>query len=324
MLVTLDVLKAQLGGIQTKLDFRTVEPFVKNTERRFRQEIGEALYAWLAEMTTPADGDESDLLDLARGVVAWRAYDLALPHLKIRVGDLGLMKAQPSGTVAVTKWEYVDTREATLAMADACLEEFHGLLDRMEPAAWTGSDEFKARQRQYFRSAGELARYAPLVGRNARLFAQLLTYVERAEELYLLPLVTEGVDDLLKDKLENRQPLTTAEAAVLERIRKALAPLALFEAYPYLPLQMDEKGLAESRSKDGVREELKAGEGQMNAQRRALYNDGQLYLARLRRYLDQVASATVFASYFAANQTTDDEPGGAPPDDFTDKPHVVL
>ncbi|WP_143092994.1 DUF6712 family protein, partial [Arsenicibacter rosenii] len=109
-MITFEILKNQLGGIQSSLKFETVKPFARSAERWFKGEVGPELFAWLKGLTPAADTDQYDLLDLAQACMSWYAYDLAFPHLKLRVGDQGIMKTVPQNQTAVTKWEYVDSR----------------------------------------------------------------------------------------------------------------------------------------------------------------------------------------------------------------------
>jgi hypothetical protein len=120
MLINEAVLKAELGGIQASLNWKTLEPFAKIANRNFRKQIGVELYNELIKPNT----NLTELKEIAVGVVAWQSYDLAFPHLKMKVGDLGLMKSSPQNTVAITKWEYVDSREANLQVVDKLLEDF--------------------------------------------------------------------------------------------------------------------------------------------------------------------------------------------------------
>src|SRR4051812_40470060 len=114
MIVDVEILKAQLGGIQANMKFTTVLPFVKMAEREFRTIVGPELYDFLNEAAFTAIEDIDrvkleELLEITQGCISWAAYDLALPHLKIKVGDLGMVKPSPGQTGPVSKWEYADT-----------------------------------------------------------------------------------------------------------------------------------------------------------------------------------------------------------------------
>lgn len=314
-MVTLEILKKHIGGVQKKLNFDTVLPFVKVAEREFGRIVGVQLFDHLKTLTT------GELREIAEGCICWTAYDLAMPHLKISVGDLGMAKQSPTNTVAITKWEYVDTREANLAMVDLFWEFFWEELETTAPSVWTTSDTFKNRKLMFISSANELGRYVPLVGRNRRFFADLEKFITRAEDLYIADTITIQVLEDLKSKYRSGGLLTGIEVSLIERIRYALAYLTLHEAYPYLPMLVDNEGLRQIRKKDGIREEDIAEKGWRQAQRRQLWQDSQLYLAQLRKFMDQYATISTFTEYFMANialPSADDE------EDFTHKPHVIL
>lgn len=315
------VFKEVLGGIQTKMNFGTVEPFVKAAEWSFRKTVGKDLYDWLKDTAFGADSDEAQLREFARGCIGWAAYDMALPHLKQRVGDLGMMKTSPNGTVSITKWEYVDTREANLSMVDFMWENFWGLLEELNPNVWKTSTAYQNRNQYFIRSAAEMTEYVSLVGRNTRFFQKLLPYLQRAEQNYIAGNITEEVFEDLKEKFQDPdQTMTHIEKKIVEKIRWAVAHFALYEAYPYLPLVVDEDGVREIRKKDGTREEEIADKRYRNAQRQQLYQDGQLYLGQLKEYLNSVSDASSFVAYYEAYlMPTDDKE-----EDFTDKPHIIL
>ena len=178
MLVNVDILKEQLGGVQTSLNFKTVLPFVKAAEYNFQKQIGKDLFGILLTfpITTATPGDQelqANLKYFAEAYVCWTAFDMAMPHLKFRIGDLGIMKSSPQNSVAVTKWEYVDSREANLSMADSSIENFYEILEELKPTEWTGSDAYKVRNGLFINSPQQLGQYVVLVGRNTRLFSQL-------------------------------------------------------------------------------------------------------------------------------------------------------
>ena len=318
-------LKAQLGGIQGKMNFPTVLPFIRMAEREFRNIVGPELFDFLneASFTEEPELDQvklEELLEITQGCIAWAAYDLALPHLKIKVGDAGIAKNAASNTTAVTKWEYVDTREANMLMVDLLWEMFWECLEETKPAAWTASKAYIRRNEYFLRSADELTDYISLVGRNRRFFTQLEKYIRRGEQLYIAEAITEGVFNNLKMRWKDKDiTLTPIEKELVEKIREALANLTLYEAYPYLPIKMDNNGLREVRKWDGTTNETSADPDYRNAQRQQLWQDSQLYLGRLRKFMDQNATAIQFPQYYLANLNAIAEE-----DDFTDKPHIII
>ncbi|MVM37239.1 hypothetical protein GO730_05690 [Spirosoma sp. HMF3257] len=322
-MLTAEIIKGQLGGIQASINFKTLEPFAHFAERWFKDLAGEPLMDYLKGITAPAAGsDDADLLYLAHACMSWKCYELAFPHMKFKAGELGLQKVNGQNAVAISKWEYVDSKEANLAMLDLALENFWSAMESIKPAAWTGSTAYTKRQQVFIRSATELAEHIPTLGRKNRLFEQLLTYIRRAEQSYIRPILTEA--DYIALKVKWRDPAATwspQEQILLDLIRPAVAHMALYEAYPYLPLTLDVTGITESRSKDGALEQVAPGADAKNGQKRQLYTDGQNCLAELNQYLQATATASLFPGYYQAQLA---KVGTQLTDDFTNESLIIL
>lgn len=313
MIVDLAILKKHIGGIQTKMTFDTVLPFVSIAERNFRRIVGKELFEAL-----PTGNEE--LLESAEGCIAWAAYDMALPHLKTRIGDLGMAKVLAEKTVAITKWEYVDTREANMEMVDLFWELFWESLETEKPDEWINSAAYIERNKLFLRSADELGKYVPLVGRNRRFFNELQKFIERCEQLYIADTITLPVFLDLKARYQDKSvTLSTIEKALIEKIRFALGFLTLYEAYPYLPLVVDNEGVRQIRKKDGTREEDIADKPYRQAQRQQLWKDAQVYVGQLKIFMNKHSSTILFPEYYLENLTVDDSD-----EDFTDKSHIII
>lgn len=325
MLVNESILKEHLGGIQTKLNLGTVVPFIKAAEFEFQNQIGKEMFKKLPNYPESTNEDiralETELKYWAYSAISWLAYDMAVPHLKIRFGDMGMMKTSPANAVAITKWEYVDTRESNMAMADLAIKNFYLIIEELKPNEWTASDEFKLRNSLFINSPQMLSKYVVLAGDNIRLFSKILVYIQSSEELVISEVITEGVFNDLKAKLAANATLTLLEKKLLEHIRKALAPIAIQEASPYLQLKVDEDGMREIRKKDGIKEEEIAEKGRRNKLIVSLDNTSSLYLSRLRKFMDDNSTATIFPTYYTENLLVVDTTEYY---DFTNKPHVIL
>ena len=326
MLVNQQIFKDIIGGVQTKLNHETVKPFIRKAEFAFRNEIGVAMYETLATYpvatANPALEKETYLLEFAHACICWDAYKAALPHLKMRVGDLGVMKSVPANSTPISKWEYVDALESADTMYDDSLNTFYEILEDLAPAPYTASENFKMRHALFIESPARMNYYVGMMGRNVRFYNKLVPYIRRAEELYIQPILGLYYSDF-KIACQNMAltPLTLNEANLLEAVRKALGPLAFFEAYPYLPLKIDENGKREVRKKDGLQEEEVAEKGYRNAQRQQLYNDSVLYTARLKDYIQATASTIVFPQFydeFLAN------PAPINTEDYTGKSFAIM
>jgi len=320
-MLTTDIMKAQLGALQAGLKESSYGGFFGHAERWFRDEIGPELYSYIAGLSS-ATGEDAELLRLAQSCLAWYAYSLAFPHQKFRVSELGLMKTSPQNAIAVTKWEYIDTKDANLSMLDLSLEYFWREVEVRKPAAWTSSPAYAERNRHFLRSAAELAAVLPIAGRNYRFFQKLVPFIGDVEWDIRAVLTTEEYLVLKLRWQDAGAVLTPVEEQLISRIRKATAYLAVFNAWAYLPLTMDELGIGETRSKDGINESVTPDGKLRSFMRQQLYNDGQRHLNRIREFLDETATPLLFPAYYLANLA----PSAThwPADDFTDKPHVIL
>ena len=322
-MLTPEIMKAQLGVLQASMKAESMQGFYDHAERWFRDEVGPELFSYLKTITS-AQPESQELLRLAQSCMAWYAYTLAFPHQKFRVGELGMMKASPQNAIAVTKWEYVDSRDANLSMLDLSLEYFWRELETLKPDAWTNSDAYQIRNRHFLRSAAELGQLLPIAGRNYRFFQKLITHIEDVEDDLIRGELTNSVYADLKAKWQDPMAqLTADEQQLISLIRKALAYLSVFEAWPYLPLALDELGISEKRSKDGTSEAVSPDVNLRGSMRHQLYVDGQKRLAKIRTFLDETATPDIFPGYYqkylAPGATNDFQF-----DDFTDKPHVIL
>ena len=321
-MLTEDILKDQLGTIQAQIGFETVAPFARHAERWFRDEVGVELFNFLAS----AEGQKpaaKELLWLAQSCMSWQCFVLAFPHLKFRISDLGMMKGSPQATIAVTKWEYIDSRDANLSMLDWSLEYFWRELEAIRPAAWLDSPGYKIRNKHFVRSADELGTLLPLAGRNYRFFQKMLVHIEDVEDELISTALTPVLYQALKLKWRTpRAQLSFEEEQLISLVRKAVAHLAVDRAWPYLPLSFSEAGITEKRQKDGTGgDEVATDQGQRNNLRVTISREAQKKLDRVTSFLDLTASATIFPSYYARLQAA---AAVIIPDDFTDTPHAII
>ena len=321
-MLTSEILKAQLGSIQANLKFETVAPFAHHAERWFRDEVGGDLYNFL-KSNQAQQAENKELLWLAQSCMAWQCFVLAFPHQKFRISDLGMMKGSPQATVAVTKWEYIDSRDANLSMLDWSLEYFWRELEAIRPAAWLDSAGYKTRNRHFVRSADELGSLLPLAGRNYRFFQKMLVHIEDVEDEQISTALTPPLYQALKLKWRTpRAQLSFEEEQLISLVRKAVAYLAVDRAWPYLPLSFSEAGITDKRQKDGTGgDEVATDPGQRNNLRVTISRDAQTRLDRIISFLDLTASPTVFPTYYARQQAA---AAVIVPDDYSDTPHAII
>lgn len=321
MIVNETIVKAQLGGVQAKLSFAVVKPFMQHAERWFKEQVGKELFEVLDD--SAIDEDFKVLQELAQGAICWFGFAMAQPHIHIKVGDAGFAKIVPASHVALTKWEYLQMADSNTGMIDLCLEGFWAELDALEvkPAGWEESKAYKIRNELFLRSAVETTEHLPLVKNSVRMYEALKQYIKRAERTYLLPILTKEVFGDLKEKLQDPdEELSEQDKELLGLIQYALAPVAMYEALPYMSVLVDSEGIRMVVKTDSTRNEIAAAMGEKNTLVQRLWNDAQFGFAEIRKFMAEHATAQEYTSYYNQNL----KPPADEQKEQDPKAHVIL
>lgn len=313
MELTIETYKENIGGVQSAMKIDTLRPFFEMAKRELRKRIGRDMYAYLSTVDV-----DQEFLTLCKGWASWYAHSLAFPHMKMKIGDAGMMKSSPSNTIAITKWEYADSREANLEMQDIFLELIFEYLEEVEPQAWKDSEEYAARSSRFIRTSKELQEIVPMVGKSSRFFQQLLTYISRVEELYLAELLTDEVYFDLKSRYVAKQ-LEPAEKIAVNYIKQMVGHLAVYEAMPYLPIKLDEIGVRQVRRKEALGTEEIADKKVISQVRAKLYQDGELYAGRVKTFFKGLANETKYPTFYAKWNDSDTFT-----QDYSQNSHIIL
>ena len=300
-----ELLKAQLGGIQKSLDFKTIEPFVATAERRFIvSAIGKDFFAFLC---TTSDTKYTTIKALAIKASAWYAYFLALPHLRVVSGDLGVMMNQPARTSMAPKWAHVDLLASTSENADAALED---LLEELESISnnnafpeWKNSEGFKQNRHLIIRNATQLTEVLPAVQNRRRTFMALRFYLKKSEDTIATAVCTEEVIEALKAKYVNTpDTLSAPEKKLLKLIGELIAPYSLYRAIPALRLKVEADGLYVQTIDDAMKNQAPTTYPAVDELRKELFNTFKEAEQALVKYLDATATESVFPKYYERKQ----------------------
>lgn len=299
-----ELLKAQIGGLQKSMDFKTIEPFVATAERRFiATAIGKDFFEYLCG--TP-DAKYNTIKGLAIKATAWYAYFLALPHLRIVSGDLGVMMNQPSRTTMAPKWAHVDLLASTSENADAALEDLLEELNSLPATGydeWTTSNGHDANRVRIIRNATQLTQHLPVVQNRRRTYLALRFYLDKAEDTIAREVCTDVVFDALKAKYATDQDnLTTEEKRLLTLIADLIAPYALYRAIPSLRLRVEADGLYVQTIDDAMQNQSPSTYPAVDELRKDLLNTYKEAETALVKYLDATATKSLFAGYYAKKQ----------------------
>lgn len=301
--------KRYIAGNQKSLSFNTIEEFITTAERRFiAPAIGTDFFNFLCTTTLSL---YTDLKSQAARAAAWYAYMLALPHLRVTSGDLGVMMNQPARTTMAPKWAHVDLLSSTTENADAALEELLAALEELDPNAsppfseWFSSEGYLRTRKSIIRNATQLTEHLPIIAARRRTYLALRFYLSKAEDSIARSICTDEVFDALKTKYQNdASNLTSDERRLLHLIADLIAPYALHRAIPSIRLKLEGDGIYVQTIDDSMRNQTPSTYPAINDLRNELFNTYQEAEAALVKWLDTKATATLFAPYYTKKQAT--------------------
>lgn len=317
--------KKHLGGVQKTMKWETWEPFVAGAEHSYIiPAIGWELYDQLTTLTAPSP-KQKQLIEMLQRALAFFAYVDGFAQLVLSVGDIGISVATPANTQAMGKWMYVAATKDAAAKADRYLEGALQYLEKFESEfpTWQISEAYTQNRGRMIASATEATVYFPALQGSRRLYLNIRGYYHQAEEEFIQPVVGEALYEALMGKLKTPgSSLTTEERKVLSLCRKMVVQFGFAQAVPYLNLNVDFRLVSET---DGILNEDALGTTRLNAIMVQSMNVANDKAAELKRYMNEVASATILPEYFSSGLYTDpNERKNRRPKNDPRNPHFAL
>lgn len=292
-------LKKYISGFNKETNFATVASWVGKAERTYLiPKIGRPLYQAL--LSGPGADPMPELRTMCEAVVAWYAYYLALPHLDVTPGDLGLKLNTSANTTQLPKWKYVEILRTTADTADDEMEALLAFLfeNADDIPGWKSSTAFADSRALLFRSGAELSKTLPVAGGRYRTYLALQPYLARAESA-LLPLCTPAVISELKLKWVADAALTEAETELLRLAREYVAPHAMLDALPDVKFRLFPDGLKVSTYEDAFAQQPTSSQERVFADTEAkLQIAAKAAEAELVAFLRDTSTATVFPTFY--------------------------
>jgi hypothetical protein len=273
-------------------------PYMTKAEERFLLPIlGPTLYA--AVMADTPDAAYDQLITYCKYAVAPLAYLLELPFIQTQLTDSGLRTAENENYTAAHKWEY--EKVAAGLEEDGCwaLERLiKYLFDNASTLSWSPSDEYKI----IFQSAAEFKKFYPL-HQPFRTFESLRPLITQIQDQYIIASIGD-------DFFEELRVYAGADANHLKAIvliKKAVANLTIMRAVEVMSVRVTREGFTVqlSDSETASTAQANAPENQLSMTRNQCQLNGESYLNELKEFLNETATASVFAAYFGSDNYTD-------------------
>jgi hypothetical protein len=300
--------KKVMGGVQQNITWQTMEPFVRAAELEYIvADIGEELYDELDEVMNP-NTYQSKLIGRLQIVAGNYAFANSLSQMLLSVGDMGAVMNVPQGTMAVPKWTYMEAKKDAVSRAEIALEKAIVWLEKNSKIevdgvsvfqTWKDSDAFTVNNELFLSSATEFTDFFSPLRQSRRMFMKLKNFVKDSERFYLTKYLPRNFLTALKNRTE-ADDITDNEREAIELLCYALANDSISRCLPFVNLtedfQLISPGIGVAVQKEDNLDTKRRDELKSTCDRNA-----EQYMNKLRRFLDDTASETVFAEYFASD-----------------------
>lgn len=299
----IDDLKSVYGGIQQVMQWKTWSPFVNEAEMFFViPAIGEELYAELNGLVTNGTAlnpKQARLMNLLKISVAAYADFVGWFRITASTGDAGKVIHTPTNTQAPAKWFTAAGRKDAALRGDKALESALVYLEANVSSfvTWKNSGACTLYDKQFISTATELTGYFPQAKKSRLIFLQLKDYLGLAQK-YLIQVVGKAQYDAWLEKIaDSTYTPSPLEADAWLLVRSLIARKAFAEAIPYLNISEDWRLISET---DGITNEDILPQTRRDELAFMEEQNAEKYKNELIRFLQEQASADVFAEYFGS------------------------
>jgi len=218
-------------SVDISQDIRTLNPYIKQAERRIKEIIGSKLHDSLLTVVHNgvSDSDLENLLEKARYPLAHFAYMAAVPQLSLTVGEMGIGVVMNQNMEPASKWR-LDSFIASLQQTgDEGLEELLQFLEENKDKYpdWKESSAYSFNKKLFVNNAHEFERFT--MREIPRLiFLKMRESIYRFEQNTIKKIVCIELFNKLKSDLAN-DSVSPENHFLLDYIRPAVCYHALYE-----------------------------------------------------------------------------------------------
>ncbi|GAB3233066.1 hypothetical protein GCM10027346_20760 [Hymenobacter seoulensis] len=311
LITSLDQFREHVTVDRTGFSLSSIMPDMRLVEQeRIKPLIGAALYYQLdgkVKVGSELTEAEADVLALLRRSISYLAMVGYLPLSQVHISDLGVSVFTTADQKQPYQWQINQLRSNFQGKGYNALEQALNLLDEHLDApefeAWATSAAATASHKFFINTATQFSEHYNIG--NSRLTYLALLPTLRKMERFSLELVLGTKYFLeLKEQIMDRD-LSAENLQVLDLfVRPALAHLVIAKAVPEIGLGLngDAIELNVYRLDDANQKEADASlDNLLTLKVQQAMSDGNVYLERMKRFLNTHASETKYATYFASS-----------------------
>lgn len=281
-------------------DFSSIPDIEEAEQKYIIPQIGQALYDEIhtAYNANSMTARQISLVRMIQKPLAAYAYhdSLALQHAMIT--DAGVRRTTTDNMPAAYRWEYEGVKEALADKAATGMEALLTFLDQYKAdfTAWTSSSQYARRLKMLFKNAVQFCEIIKL-HQPYRTFEALIPIMEDVERMYISPTIGEA---FYRELIAKANP-QMEEIELLYLLKKTMANYAITHGHEKLVVQVTFQGITTyDKSPDSSNQRAQPAAEMVSFSMRSAQRDAETYLAKAKKMLNTMASATIFPTYFTS------------------------
>lgn len=288
--------------ISANFKIEEILPKIHDVEQEFIIPIiGQDLFDYLRALATPAAND-LELLTRCRNALAKLAILKWIPYGNLAIQSGGFTVNGTSSTMVAAQWRVDKLEEDMRREGWNALERILTYLWSKPDGTWNdwdSSDEKIEHRNWLITSAGEFNKYY-FIDSSYELFCRVKPGQREVMNQFIRPVLGDDLYDQIIDQITGNE-LSVDNTALMEYIKRAVAPLTIYESGASLGVDLSHWGITTTENADnGDNTKIKkpAASDRLSYALRKAGDDGRKHLGAIRAFLNNNASSTKYALYY--------------------------
>jgi hypothetical protein len=295
----------QILGVQINKNYsnNSIVPVFEQCEQEHIIELlGQEQYDDLINNIGSLNVAQTKLLKEVQKPLAYFVYCELIRSGQIQTGDAGTKETNAEQTSQVRQWVLNDALKTAYQKADRFSDYLLAFLDKNKTdyPLWNASEASVFYKEYFISNTDEFEKYQKL-SKSRRLFKIVAQEFDLIEIRYIVPTISQELFDELKNQIAN-DSLTPENKVLLGYIKKAVAPLALMQAIPYININISVGGIHFEKENTGVKANEQADQQGISFFLKNLEDKGQEYIRQLKKFLNSNPEKYPIHAYWMKNK----------------------
>jgi len=256
-------------SVNLSMSWDTLEPFIRQaTEHNILDFVGEDFYNEIALMYdagTTSSASEERVLKYFQDAIAWYTGVIAMESLNVTMADMGIQQNSSKEGVSnpTTQWAFKAALKNALKNADLALDRLLSYLEKHvdEFQTWKNSDAYNVKTSNFLRRTADVDDILNIKN-SRRSFVALSSWMKRAEEQHLLPIIEQTTFDTFSTKVKEGTLTNDIEKKFVKIARDLVAFKGLANAVDHLAISVEDEGFRVVSHTDGFEDRRNASSAQ--------------------------------------------------------------